>query len=135
MLSAAEIDIISVYRSSDCEVNDMVDTLKSIIIRKHTTIILGDFNLCMIDDRTNGVIQYLEEEGFTQHVLEATHTLGGHIDHVYSNHNPAIYSIDIILYSPYYTCRDHDAVLVTIKKISESKVRVHSIIDKYIIIQ
>ena len=119
---ASEIDIISVYRSSDGELKDMVDTLKAIITQKQTTIILGDFNLCMIDDKTNGVTQYLEEEGFSQHVFEATHLLGGHIDHVYSNHDQAIYTLDIILYSPYYTCRDHDAVLVTIKKISDSKV-------------
>ena len=89
-LRAEDIDIISVYRSSVCAVKDMVDILKDIIKENLTTIIVGDFNLCMIDEKTNGVIRFLEGAGFSQHTMDATHLLGGQIDHVYSNHNPAL---------------------------------------------
>ena len=118
------------YRSSVCAVKDMVDILKDIIKENQTTIIVGDFNLCMIDEKTNGVIRFLEGAGFSQHTMDATHLSGGHIDHVYSNHNPALYSIDVILYSSYYTCLDHDAILVTIKKVYDSKVYMNAKKDK-----
>ena len=113
---------------------DMVDILKDIIKENQTTIIVGDFNLCMIDEKTNGVTRFLEGAGFSQHTMDATHLLGGHIDHVYSNHNPALYSIDVILYSSYYTCLDHDAILVTIKKVYDSEVYIHENIDKHLML-
>ena len=59
----------------------------------------------------------LENEGFQQLVDEATHYMGGHIDHVYSNHNPQKYQVDVKLYSPYYLAKDHDALLITIIKV------------------
>ena len=105
--------------------------VKDILTSSQTTILVGDFNLCMIDERKNGIIKFLEEAGYSQHVLEATHLLGGHIDHVYSNHDPSLYSIDVLLYCPYYTCKDHDALLVTIKKVwnySNTTNHMHSII-------
>ena len=44
--------------------------------------------------------------------------MGGHIDHVYSNHSPHEYQVDVTLYSPYYLAKDHDALLITISKLS-----------------
>ena len=83
------------------------------------TVICGDFNLCYVDDKDNEVTKMLENNGFKQLVDEATHFLGGHIDHVYSNHNTQEYEVDIKLYSPYYLAKDHDAVCIVITKVPE----------------
>ena len=56
----------------------------------------------------------LEGQGFRQLVEEASHLQGGHIDHVYSNLDPDIFKVDIMMYSPYYTSQDHDAFCITI---------------------
>ena len=40
------------------------------------------------------------------------------LDLVFVNHSSK-YEVDIHLYSPYYTCRDHDCVLVTVSLVSQ----------------
>ena len=48
-------------------------------------------------------------------MIGTTHIMGGHIDHVYLNdHEHRFRSVDVIQYSPYYTSRDHDGLLVTL---------------------
>ena len=58
----------------------------------------------------------LEDNGFSQLVNVATHFRGGHIDHVYSNHDPQLFNVKVNLYSPFYLASDHDAICVTITK-------------------
>ena len=45
-------------------------------------------------------------------VSEPTHLKGGHIDQAWLRDDRNAY--DVQLYSPYYTCKDHDALLVTL---------------------
>ena len=73
--------------------------------------------MCYLDDRQNAVTQMLENNGFTQLVQEASHYHGGHIDHVYTNHNTEKFRVDVKLYCPYYLAKDHAAVLITITKV------------------
>ena len=49
--------------------------------------------------------------GFKQLVQVSTHIEGRHIDHVYVLDLQA----HVELYSPYYTAKDHDGLLITIK--------------------
>ncbi len=42
---------------------------------------------------------------------EATHLDGGHIDQVWLRGGDMVSEVE--LYSPYYTCRDHDALLIS----------------------
>ena len=77
-----DIDIIGVYRSSLGSLNDLHEELKRQIEQNKDCVILGDFNWCCIENR-NKVSQYLEAEGFTQLVTEATHRQGRAIDHCY----------------------------------------------------
>ena len=70
----------------------------------------------------------LEQAGFSQQVHEATHFKGGHIDQVYSNHNPSQVNVVISLYSPYYLAKDHDAICITVTKVAE---KVSSVCGKY----
>ena len=123
MFATKYLNIINVYRSSGDNMNNMINDLQGIINDMKNTIIVGDFNLCMIDEKSNAVTNYLKRVGFTQYVTEATHLGGGHIDHVYSNIDTTLFNIDVSLYSPYYTCQDHDALLITIKKVTNGKVK------------
>ena len=117
-LSSQELDIVHVYRSQGMKKEELAEDLRTCINSSRLTIICGDFNICFVSDRDNVVTRMLEGMGFSQLVNEATHFKGGHIDHVYSNHNPAKHSVDISLYSPYYLCLDHDAICITVVKAS-----------------
>ena len=46
-------------------------------------------------------------------VSEATHLAGGRIDQAWCNYTGGPVEVDVTLYSPYYTCKDHDALLFT----------------------
>ena len=80
------------------------------------TIVCGDFNLCYIEHRQNEATKMLELLGFSQLNKEASHYLGGHIDHVYTNHSRDRFQVDVSQYCPYYFAKDHNALLVTITK-------------------
>ena len=124
LLSLPEVDIINVYRSEGMNNNELAEDLGNLINISKLTIVYGDFNLCFVDNRQNSVTQMLENIGFTQLVQEASHYHGGHIDHVYTNHNSERYHVDVSLYCPFYLARDHSAVLITItnaeKKLPQS---------------
>ena len=53
--------------------------------------------------------------GFEEKVKVATHLKGGHIDHVYFYCPNKKFSLDAMLYSPYYPTKDHDAICSTVK--------------------
>ena len=69
------------------------------------------------------VTKGLEEMGFQQLVEEASHLKGGHLDHIYSNHDQSDFKVEILMYSPYYTCLDHDAFCVTLMQTGNSRER------------
>ena len=64
--------------------------------------------------KNNRLIKRLEDLGFQQLIKEATHFAGGHIDHIYVNHQAVV---DVSLYSPYYCAKDHDALLAVVKNL------------------
>ena len=107
--------MISVYRSKEGLINQILDKLSNLIDWNKTTLICGDFNVCYNSDRSNKLITTLEALGFKQLVQEATHIKGGLIDHVYIRESGTIESVDCSLYSPYYCAMDHDALLTTVK--------------------
>ena len=113
-ISTPEVDIINIYRSQGADSSELIQDLRLIINQATPTIICGDLNLCFINERRNEITKMLEGQGFNQLVVEASHLQGGHIDHVYSNLNPNVFKVDVMLYSPYYTSRDHDAFFITI---------------------
>ena len=117
-LSTPNVDIINLYRSQGANNSELVEDLKQTIRKDHPTIICGDMNICFLTKRDNELTKLLQGLGFEQLVREASHLLGGHIDHVYSNlHRCSRLKVDIQMYSPYYTSRDHDAFFITITHI------------------
>ena len=59
------------------------------------------------------------ENGFSQIIDEATHIEGGHLDQAWLRSEKESCSIEI--YSPYYNCKDHDALLCTMYDPSTEK--------------
>ena len=83
-----------------------------------TTLVCGDFNMCYIDQRKNKATSFLIQMDFKQLIHEATHIDGGHIDHAYfRSHNNLTVSAE--LYSPYFTAKDHDALMISVSETTE----------------
>ena len=83
--------------------------------KDRATLILGDINICYEKQRIDQNIQYLKSNNFKQLVKGSTHFLGGHIDHAYFvDPKLKFVKVDLELYSPYYTARDHDGLLITL---------------------
>ena len=91
------------------------DIFQDILSKKKAILIVGEINICYETQRMEKNIQYLKSINFKQLVKGATHFLGGHIDHAYlADPELMIEKVDIELYSPYYTARDHDGLLITL---------------------
>jgi len=114
--SSEYIDIISVYRSKEGNITQLIDHLRLLLDTEKITIIGGDFNICLVQNKANELSTFLSCLGFKQLVNEATHIKGGHIDHVYIK---GCNSADVELYSPYYTAMDHDALCISIEMESQ----------------
>ena len=129
-LSSKECDVINIYRSHNAQISDdqtIIQEMSKIIEKRKLTIICGDMNICYIQKRNNILLAFLESIGFQQLVDEATHIQGGHLDLIFSNHTAFSYEIDVKIYSPYYTYRDHDAILLTVKPKEKKTSRVRPI--------
>ena len=113
-LSTPLVDVINIYRSQGAKNVEVVQSIKHLIRENTPTIICGDLNLCSKTNRENHITSVLQTLGFEQLVREASHLQGGHLDHVYSNLDPYMFKIEVQMYSPYYTCHDHDGFLITI---------------------
>ena len=113
-LQSKEVYVIIVYRSEQGNLTDLAEHLKKLISTEVNTLVTGDFNLCYVSNRNNKVTKYLENDGFTQLMNEATHMKGRHLDHIYFRPGSQPVEIPSIhRYSPYYS--DHDAICATIK--------------------
>ena len=111
VMSSGHMDLVVVYKSPVGNDSDLRQLLEAAISTNHPTLVCGDLNMCFIDSKTSKSISFLRHIGFQQLVQEATHIDGGHIDHVYVLNLQA----NIELYSPYYTAKDHDGLLITVK--------------------
>ena len=116
-ISSEKIDIISVYRSGNSNQLEVEKSLFELIDKQKRTIICGDFNICYDKNRNNKLIKDLENQGFKQLNDQATHFLGGHIDHIYSNNES---DVKVTLYSPYYCAKDHDGLLIEVKNVVDN---------------
>ena len=112
--TSKNIDVVSVYRSNYCKIR-FQDVFKSRISETKPTLIVGDMNICYQENRNDKNIKYLETSKFKQMAIGATHLQGGHFDHVYLKDPQVNFkSYDVETYSPYYTSRDHDGLLITL---------------------
>ena len=114
-MTGKQMDLIIVYKAPAGKDSTLKNQLEATISFERPTLVCGDFNMCFIDNSKNRSTQFLREHGFKQLVHDATHIEGGHIDHVY------IWDliVNVELYSPYYTAKDHDAMCISIPETEE----------------
>ena len=113
-LSSEDLDIINIYRSSDGNIEMVVEILQTLINIQKVTLIGGDINICFIKNRKNPLSSYLMSLGFSQLVKQATHIDGGLIDHVYFLQVEEQFEVHLELVAKYYS--DHDATCVCLRK-------------------
>ena len=114
-LSSHNLDVFSVYRSSNGNSLELLNRITELLTRGKPTLITGDFNICMLNHSKNRMSKGLMQKGFHQMIKNATHIRGGHIDHVYwKNYDHVWKEPHLELYCPYYS--DHDASLITLVK-------------------
>ena len=110
-----EVDVVNVYRSSDGNSMELLNRITEMLSTEKSTLITGDFNICMLNHGKNRMSKGLIENGFNQMIRSATHIRGGHIDHVYWKDGNKVWKPPTLeMYCPYYS--DHDASLITLTK-------------------
>ena len=122
--TSKEVDVVNVYRSSEGNSIELLNRIKEMVTEGKSTLITGDFNICMLNHEKNRMSKGLIEIGFNQMIRNATHIKGGHIDHVYWKDTYQVWKTPTLeMYCPYYS--DHDASLITLMK-NERKTRVEN---------
>ena len=116
-LESGNFTVISLYRSIYDK--DMTKVLKETIPDHGPCLIIGDFNLCTKYNPNHEIISALTTSNFKLIVSVATHIKGGHIDQAWLRCQTDHF--DVQLYSPYYTCKDHDALLFSLYEPSSEK--------------
>ena len=71
-MESSEMTVIAVYRSEQGNSVELLEHLTELIPPEGRTVICGDFNICYLSKRNNRITKYLEENGFTELVKEAT---------------------------------------------------------------
>ena len=108
-----ELDVVNVYRSSDGNSMELLKRITEMLSIGKSTLITGDFNICVLNHGKNRMSKGLMENGFNQMIRNATHIRGGHIDHVYWKDSDHVWKTPTLeMYCPYYS--DHDASLITL---------------------
>ena len=118
--SSIALDLVSVYRSNHCQTL-MQNVFEEILSSNKPTLILGDMNICYQKQKKDKNIQYMEDNNFKQLVKGATHLLGGHIDQAWLIGEHHFKSVTAEQYSPYFTSRDHDSLLISLERKEEGK--------------
>ena len=110
-----KIDIIGFYRSG--EDRNFTLVLENWIQPRKSYLLIGDMNICSRRDQNHKIFKTLRNLGFTLITNVPTHIQGGHIDQAWirlQEENCVEY--DHAIYSPFYNCTDHDAIIITIKR-------------------
>ena len=126
-ISSNDIDVINVYRSKECNVEEFKLMIFKMIDKDtfRNVLICGDVNVHFKDGTSNSFVRkIIDEYKFEQLVMDATHNGGNTLDHVYVS--PALQGrVTVEKACIYYS--DHD--LLTIKVIGNNKVEEMSVSD------
>ena len=112
--ASPEIDILILYRSQNCKLEELKNHLQVLTERNKVQIIIGDFNFCQLTSSTNVISSYLRENNFTPIISEPTHTDGNILDQAHARDTENIYNFTADLHTKYYT--DHKGLAIIIKK-------------------
>ena len=111
IMTSPNTTIIGFYRSQNN--TSFMDVLHEILPKiNNNCVFVGDFNICSVSQANHPVLQTLKAYGFQEMVKKPTHLRGGHIDMVWMRVTDRLAEAN--LYSPYYTCKDHDCILISL---------------------
>ena len=113
-LSSPQLDIISVYKSSNHSRRQLIRDIEELIDQGKATFVAGDFNID--NSKENSLAGELEGMGFKSVVNVATHVSGSHIDHAYFRDPAGLWQLTVERFSPYYS--DHDLITAVLKKMN-----------------
>ena len=106
-------DVISLYRSQDASYTDLNDKLSSLIDRRRSTLIIGDFNFCYIESTHNLSKTFLHSQNFIQMIEKPTHIDGNLIDQAYLKNVDDNLIVKTYLHSKYYS--DHKGLSLILR--------------------
>ena len=127
-ISSNKIDVINIYRSKDCSMEEFAVMLFNIINnmdKSKKLIVCGDFNIKYSEETSNSFVRkIIDEYHYEQLVKVPTHNRGNIIDHVYVS--PGLQGrVEVDKTCVYFS--DHD--LLTIKVSSDDAVDEMSVSD------
>jgi hypothetical protein len=106
-MESKDFTVVALYRSHADRT--LATQLKATISFAGSCLVIGDFNVCSKLNPSHEIFATLRSLGFNLLINEATHLKGGHLDQAWLRSSKE--SSLVQLYSPYYTCKDHDALL------------------------
>ena len=122
-----EVDIISIYRSSNCAHDGVIiENIRRMFRNDRICIICGDLNLRYQNQPKAYLIQEILTLNFNQLINHPTHRDGGIIDHVYL-FRPHMYEEVVInweLFAPFYS--DHFGISIIIQKREWTRLKMKS---------
>ena len=104
MIQSEDFNLINVYRSSDAITSSFLAQLTSLLEPPKHSLIVGDFNLCYLSERSHPIFKFLEARDFYQMVENPTHIGGRMIDLVFSNNS----NLKCNVYQKAHYFTDHD---------------------------
>ena len=111
--SAIKINVITIYRPQSLTSSVFLSKLQHLmesLPRDVQTIVMGDFNINLIESPHHEIITIMKEFGFVQQVKVPTTDYGSLLDHVYVNREVCI-QINVI--DTYFS--DHDTIFISLK--------------------
>ena len=104
------IQLVLMYLSKNCPLDDVTSNLDRILKRDFITIVTGDFNFEPSNE--NSLTKLLANKEFDQVQNQPTHDKGGKLDQCYVPSNIKN-KIQLMTHSPYYS--DHDALCINVE--------------------
>ena len=112
-VSLENLDVITIYRSSNEPFFTAAHFVKDFIDLEKTTLLVGDLNYCAVKD-SNDLSKFLSRQKFNQLVTLPTHIDGGLLDHVHLRQSQGRKrNAEVKTYTHYYS--DHDSVTVILR--------------------
>ena len=111
LFESEAVDVIHIYRSQQQQLSEIVEKVREWRREDKVVVVCGDLNVCLKKKPENSFSHGMESLGLSQIGKEATHVLGGQIDHLYVT-SEAVGRTSLERISPFFT--DHDALCFTV---------------------
>ena len=112
--SSANLDLISIYRSNQGNLQEMNQLIKQLRNRNVPQVGIGDLNFNYLEERNNSAKQFFKKEKYSQLIMEPTHTEGNIIDHVYVRDERKLLTFTAKVQTKYST--DHRGISLIVKQ-------------------